>query len=690
MDVSFAHSLALALAANRGRKHLCPSASSLDAITINELPSPPVDFARIQKPHKSMQSIYKRLQPVMLPEGRISTSLGIKGMIAAISSNLIKHGLPATLMHLKAFQGSRIRAAAILAIVQHAVDFKTNPQTTVFKNNARTIIDLALDIVYSLSDHIKKELKAEYSALLKRDPRKFADTVSWLRSCLDEYHAPYADATVRWTLQLLQLLRDVNVAQGDCIRSTTFVSTKLCRRLDAKVALDHWVQHSEASRSFPLATIAPRLNFLEDRFSVHAKPPVSFLEYPFILTTSFKRQLLRLEAAMEMSREFQQSFYLQAFLLEAEKLFQMAEAKPESRPSKCKVDGIPYLLLQARRGFETEDLFNLLAAYPQTLRKPLKVRYIGSGEQGLDMGGLQKELLQTVWTDISDPSYGLFSEQPESRWLYFNSLDTRASLRHFELAGMVLGLAAYNGVLLDLKLPAAFYKLLLELPVSLEDYADYAPTQAESLQQVLTYQGDLEDLCQTFSVTEEHSDGMREVDLVPNGASIDVTSDTKHEFVRYYIDYKLRGSCRKELAAFRQGFLTIAGGRIISMLDANELKLLLCGVSELNFLQLKAGAVYEDFTPEHPTVQAFWDVVLNFDEKQKRLFLAFVTGSDREPISGLASIKMCIQRNGGDSERLPTSLTCFSRLLLPEYSTKDLLEDRLKIAIENTKGFGLV
>ena len=31
--------------------------------------------------------------------------------------------------------------------------------------------------------------------------------------------------------------------------------------------------------------------------------------------------------------------------------------------------------------------------------------------------------------------------------------DTCACIRHFELAGMVLGLATFNGVLLDLKLP---------------------------------------------------------------------------------------------------------------------------------------------------------------------------------------------------------------------------------------------
>ena len=99
----------------------------------------------------------------------------------------------------------------------------------------------------------------------------------------------------------------------------------------------------------------------------------------------------------------------------------------------------------------------------------------------------------------------------------------------------------------------------------------------------------------------------------------------------------------QQLAAFRHGFLTVAGGRVLSLVTPDDLKLLLCGVSELNFLQLKAGAFYEDYTgvkrlgrdwagltwglvADHPTIQMFWNVVLSFDEEEKRLFLAFVTG----------------------------------------------------------------
>ena len=99
-------------------------------------------------------------------------------------------------------------------------------------------------------------------------------------------------------------------------------------------------------------------------------------------------------------------------------------------------------------------------------------------------------------------------------------------------------------------------------------------------------------------------------------------------------------------------------------------------------------------------------------EKRGKL-LEFVTASDRVPVNGIASIMFVIQKNGtGDTvrillsitipshifasetdndifQRLPTSLTCFGRLLLPEYSSRIVLEEKLDKALENSKGFGV-
>lgn len=56
----------------------------------------------------------------------------------------------------------------------------------------------------------------------------------------------------------------------------------------------------------------------------------------------------------------------------------------------------------------------------------------------------------------------------------------------------------------------------------------------------------------------------------------------------------------------------------------------------------------------------------------------------------MSRLKLVIARNGADSDRLPTSHTCYNVLLLPEYSSKEKLEERLLKAISYSKGFGMI
>jgi ubiquitin-protein ligase E3 A len=56
---------------------------------------------------------------------------------------------------------------------------------------------------------------------------------------------------------------------------------------------------------------------------------------------------------------------------------------------------------------------------------------------------------------------------------------------------------------------------------------------------------------------------------------------------------------------------------------------------------------------------------------------------------GLGELNIVIQRNESGDDRLPTALTCFSRLLLPEYKSELQLRERMMLAMEHGKGFGL-
>ena len=48
-------------------------------------------------------------------------------------------------------------------------------------------------------------------------------------------------------------------------------------------------------------------------------------------------------------------------------------------------------------------LFYFFCRQEFDLKKPLKIKYVGGGEQGLDMGGLQKEFFHMIVEAVFDP-----------------------------------------------------------------------------------------------------------------------------------------------------------------------------------------------------------------------------------------------------------------------------------------------
>lgn len=126
------------------------------------------------------------------------------------------------------------------------------------------------------------------------------------------------------------------------------------------------------------------------------------------------------------------------------------------------------------------------------------------------------------------------------------------------------------------------------------------------------------------------------------------------------------------------------------MFQAEELERIICGEQVINFKDLEKAVKYEGYTLKSPVVKWFWEILHGLSPADKKAFLVFVTGTDRVPIGGLANLKLTVERKGPDAESLPTSHTCSNVLLLPEYSTKLKLKNKLELALKYREGFGLI
>jgi len=104
-----------------------------------------------------------------------------------------------------------------------------------------------------------------------------------------------------------------------------------------------------------------------------------------------------------------------------------------------------------------------------------------------------------------------------------------ADAAEFRLVGIIVGLAIFNGVLLDVSFPRALYKKLLGLPVGLTDLIELDPDLGRGLLRVLEYgHDDMEDtFCLDFTAQYTEFGENKTIELIPGGADIEVGQGNK-------------------------------------------------------------------------------------------------------------------------------------------------------------------
>ncbi|KAK7891978.1 hypothetical protein WMY93_023941 [Mugilogobius chulae] len=274
-----------------------------------------------------------------------------------------------------------------------------------------------------------------------------------------------------------------------------------------------------------------------------------------------------------------------------------------------------FLHLELTRTSLVEDTFQQLAACSdKALRKPLIVHFDGDSKI-TDV--YKRDLFHHLFLEIvsADSKMLVFNESRTLAW--FPSKISKEKKQRFFLFGKLCG-----------------------------------PTLGQSLQYLLNYEDDVEDLDMYFTIDWDET----EVELDPSNPGKPVTNDNRQEFVDAYV-------C--ELST-------------VQLFRPEELRGVMVGTENYDWAAFKENTVYDfGYHKRHPTIQMFWEVFEELNEEQKKDFLWFVTGYRRAPIFGLGHIRMQVRvkslLHNRTDEHFPESLTCHSILDLPLYSTKDVM-----------------
>jgi hypothetical protein len=93
------------------------------------------------------------------------------------------------------------------------------------------------------------------------------------------------------------------------------------------------------------------------------------------------------------------------------------------------------------------------------LKLPLRIRF--SNEPGIDGGGLANEFFSLIMKQIFNAEFGMFKFNESVQLYWFNGRSFEPNI-NFELVGLLMGIAFYNEIHVDMPLAPACYKLLLD------------------------------------------------------------------------------------------------------------------------------------------------------------------------------------------------------------------------------------
>lgn len=358
------------------------------------------------------------------------------------------------------------------------------------------------------------------------------------------------------------------------------------------------------------------------------------------------------------------------------------------------------------RGRVLEDAFAALGLRRSDVdvKKRIRISFVnefGENEAGIDGGGVFKEFLECIIKESISPAMGLFESTMDNK-LYPAAIApgvyANEKLKKMEFVGMMIGKALWEGILLELPLATFFLKKIRGTTSGVDDLPSLDPELAKHLSYLMDNLATVGELGLTFSITQSSMDKAKDIELIPGGSNIPVTSANVAHFIHRTANFRLNEQIKSSSDSFLRGFHAIIPKEWVSCFNDSELQMLIGGAegsATLNLDDLKRHVLYTGgYDADHPVIKMFWEALESFANDQLADFLRFVTSCPRPPILGFSSLEppLTIQMAGGsegDIERLPTAATCVNLLKLPPYRSEEVLRTKLLYSIQAHAGFDL-
>lgn len=146
---------------------------------------------------------------------------------------------------------------------------------------------------------------------------------------------------------------------------------------------------------------------------------------------------------------------------------------------------------------------------------------------------------------------------------------------------------------------------------------------------------------------------------------------------------------QRMLNAFMDGFGNVIPVELLPLLTAEELRDTICGSPEVDVDLLQSVVEYEGYNEDDAVIANFWKTLREATNTERRNFLQYVWARSRLPLraSDFESPFKILRDSSNTGDRadqaLPSASTCFFSLTLPEYSSIEVLKEKLMYSINN-------
>jgi len=282
----------------------------------------------------------------------------------------------------------------------------------------------------------------------------------------------------------------------------------------------------------------------------------------------------------------------------------------------------------------------------------------------------------------------------------------------FKVIGQFMAKSMLDSRIIDLSFNKVFLKLVLgeQVSLTLDNLKLVDPDLASSLKKLQglskkAFGGKLAskvDLIETVSVEDLALDFTvpgYDIELKPGGRDLMVTSDNVDEYIAYVIDAVIGKGVQAQAKALREGFSKVFPIKDLGTFTVDEL-VMLFGNSDEDWSEETLGEALKadhGFTADSKAIQSLIEIMAEYDSVTRRSYLQFITGSPKLPIGGFRGLNppLTVVRKPHESpltadDYLPSVMTCVNYLKLPDYSCKEVMKQKLRVAmLEGTGSFHL-